>query len=49
MELNTASAVIGFAKKLEEDSAKFYEGLSLRDTPNMKMFSSPLLKKTIRM
>jgi len=30
MELNTASATISFAKKLEEDSAKFYEDLSRR-------------------
>jgi len=28
MEINTASATISFARKLEEDSAKFYEGLS---------------------
>ena len=28
MEINTASATISFAKKLEEDSAKFYEDLS---------------------
>jgi len=30
MELNTASAAISFAKRLEEDSAKFYEDLSRR-------------------
>jgi len=30
MRLNTASAAISFAKKLEEDSAKFYEDLSQR-------------------
>jgi len=30
MELNTASATISFTKKLEEDSAKFYEDLSQR-------------------
>ena len=30
MEINTASATISFAKKLEEDSAKFYEDLSQR-------------------
>jgi len=30
MEINTASATISFAKKLEEDSAKFYEDLSRR-------------------
>ena len=28
MEINTASAAISFARKLEEDSAKFYEDLS---------------------
>ena len=28
MEINTASAAISFVKKLEEDSAKFYEDLS---------------------
>ena len=31
MELNTASSVISFAKKLEEDSARFYENLAQRD------------------
>jgi len=30
MEINTASAAISFARKLEEDSAKFYEDLSQR-------------------
>jgi len=30
MEINTASAAISLAKKLEEDSAKFYEDLSQR-------------------
>ena len=30
MKLNTAAEVISFAKKLEEDSAKFYEDLSRR-------------------
>ena len=30
MKLNTAAEVISFAKKLEEDSAKFYEDLSQR-------------------
>ena len=30
MEINTASAAISFTKKLEEDSAKFYEDLSRR-------------------
>ncbi|MBA7531202.1 hypothetical protein ES705_23413 [subsurface metagenome] len=28
MEINTASATISFARKLEEDSTKFYENLS---------------------
>jgi len=30
MEINTASAAISLAKKLEEDSTKFYEDLSQR-------------------
>ncbi len=30
MELNTASEVISFAKKLEEDGARLYEDLALR-------------------
>ena len=30
MEINTASAVISFAKKLQEDGAKFYDSLSQR-------------------
>jgi len=32
MKLQTASAVISFAKKLEEDGAQFYEGLAQRYT-----------------
>lgn len=31
MELNTASQVISFARKLEEDGVRFYEGLAQRD------------------
>ena len=31
MELNTASSVISFAKKLEEDGVRFYEDLAQRD------------------
>ena len=38
MELNTASAAIGFAKTLEEDSAKFYEDLSRRYPQNEEVF-----------
>jgi len=38
MELNTASAAIGFAKTLEEDSAKFYEDLSRRYPQNEETF-----------
>lgn len=30
MELNTASAIINFAAKLEDDSAKFYENAALK-------------------
>ena len=40
MELNTASAAIGFAKTLEEDSAKFYEDLSRRYPQNEEVFLS---------
>ncbi|MFC1912205.1 hypothetical protein ACFLXG_03525 [Chloroflexota bacterium] len=40
MELNTASAAIGFARTLEEDSAKFYEDLSRRDPQNEETFLS---------
>ena len=38
MELNTASATIGFAKALEEDSAKFYEDMSRRYPQNEEIF-----------
>ena len=38
MELNTASAAIGLAKALEEDSAKFYEDLSRRYPQNEEVF-----------
>jgi len=31
MKLNTASEVISFARQLEEDSARFYEGLARQD------------------
>ena len=40
MELRTASAAIGFAKKLEEDSAKFYEDLSQRYAQDEDVFLS---------
>jgi len=40
MELNTVSAVISFAKKLEEDSAKFYEDLAKRYTEGREAFLS---------
>ena len=40
MEINTASAAIGFAKKLEEDSAKFYEDLSQRYVEDGDVFLS---------
>lgn len=30
MELNTASSTISFARKLEEDSARFYQNLALK-------------------
>jgi len=38
MEINTASAAISFAKKLEEDSAKFYEYLSRRYSKGADVF-----------
>ena len=38
MELNTASATIGFAKALEEDSANFYEDLSRRYPQHEEVF-----------
>lgn len=40
MELNTASAAISFAKKLEEDSARFYEDLSQRYAQYKDVFLS---------
>jgi len=40
MEINTASAAISFAKKLEEDCAKFYEGLSQRYSKGEDIFLS---------
>jgi len=40
MALNTASATISFAKKLEEDSAKFYEDLSQRYPKGKDVFLS---------
>ena len=40
MKLNTASGVIGFAKKLESESAKFYEDLSQRYAKNADVLLS---------
>lgn len=40
MKLNTASEVISFATKLEEDSAKFYKDLSQRYTKDRDVFLS---------
>ena len=40
MELNTASAVISFAKKLENEAAKFYEDLAKRYTKAEGVFLS---------
>ena len=40
MEINTASAAISFAKNLEEDCAKFYEGLSQRYSKDEDIFLS---------
>jgi len=40
MEINTASATISFARKLEEDSAKFYEDLSQRYPKSKDTFLS---------
>jgi len=40
MEINTASAAISFAKKLEEDCAKFYEDLSQRYSKGEDIFLS---------
>jgi len=38
MEINTASAAISFAKKLEEDSAKLYEDLSQKYSESKDVF-----------
>ena len=38
MEINTSSATISFARKLEEDSTKFYEDLSQRYPKNEDVF-----------
>lgn len=38
MEINTASAAISFARKLEEDSAKFYEDLSQKYPKSKDVF-----------
>ena len=40
MEINTASAVISFARKLEEESARFYEELSRRYAKDKDIFLS---------
>ena len=40
MELHTASAVISFAKKLENESAKFYEDLSQKYATDKHVFLS---------
>ena len=40
MELNTASSVISLARELEEESAKFYEGLSRQYSGNAETFLS---------
>ena len=40
MSLNTASAAIGFARKLEEESARFYEEMSGRYAKAGDVFSS---------
>ena len=40
MEINTASAAISFARKLEEESARFYEELSLRYARDKDIFLS---------
>ena len=40
MKLNTASEVISFTKKLEEDSAKFYKELSQRYVKDEDIFLS---------
>ena len=38
MEINTASAAISFARKLEEDSAKLYEDLSQKYSESKDVF-----------
>jgi rubrerythrin len=38
MELNTASSVISFARELEEESARFYEGLADQVSANKETF-----------
>lgn len=40
MEINTASAAISFAKKLEEECAQFYEGLSQKYPKGKDVFLS---------
>ena len=40
MELHTASEVISFAKKLENESAKFYQDLSLKYDKDEEVFLS---------
>jgi len=40
MKLQTASEVINFAEKLEDESAKFYEDLSKRYTESKEIFLS---------
>ncbi len=40
MEINTCSAAISFSRKLEEDSAKFYEELAQRHTKDAEILLS---------
>ena len=40
MEINTCSAAIGFTRKLEEDSAKFYEEVAQRHTKDAEVLLS---------
>ena len=40
MEINTAAALISFARKLEEDSARFYENLAISHPEGSEMFLS---------
>lgn len=47
MELNTASAVMGFARKLEEDEAKFFETLAQRYPAQAQSWSS-FIKENMR-